>query len=177
VLLQVVPDQPEHVALYHIAAAQLATGDTAPAEATLLSALAGLPAADQAAFALNAGNLCYQQGARAAAARVYRAGFAHGGNLVLAGNFAWQLATDRDDAVRRGAEALALARQAVALSPDDLGAVNALAAALAETGDFPAAVTTATRALTLVRATGDKNAEAGFVARLESYRAGRPWRQ
>lgn len=176
-LLQVVPDQPEHVALYHIAAAQLATGDTAPAEATLLSALAGLPAADQAAFALNAGNLCYQQGARAAAARVYRAGFAHGGNLVLAGNFAWQLATDRDDAIRRGAEALALARQAVALSPDDLGAVNALAAALAETGDFPAAVTTATRALTLVRATGDKNAEAGFVARLESYRAGRPWRQ
>lgn len=176
-LLQIVPDQPAPVALYHIAAAQLANDQPDRAEATLHTALQATVASEQAAFAVAAGNLCYQRGARPAAARLYRAGFSQGGNLTLAANLAWQLATDRDDTVRDGSAALDLARRAVALSSDDVSAVNALAAALAETGNFVDAATTASRALELVHATGDASATASFEQRLAAYRAGRPWRQ
>jgi len=176
-LLQVVPDQSPAEALYHIAAAQLANGDTERAERSLRTAFEATPPARRADFALKAGNLCYEQGARAAAARLYRTGLPLDGNATLATNLAWLLATDRDVAVRNGPEALGLARQIVALLPNDLGAANALAAALAESGQFPAAVTTAERALAIAHSGGNVAAVAPAERRLAAYRAGQPWRQ
>ena len=176
-LLQVVPDQSPSEALYHIAAAQLANGDTERAERALRTAFDAAPPAVRADFALKAGNLCYEQGARAAAGRLYRTGLPLDGNATLATSLAWLLATDRDATVRNGTEALALARQVVALLPDDLGAAHALAAALAECGQFPEAVTAGERALTIARADSNAAAVGPAERRLAAYRAGRPWRQ
>ena len=61
---------------------------------------------------------------------------------------AWVLATSPDDAMRNGNEAVALALRAVQASDGkDAGALDALAAAYAETGQFEAAILTARRAL------------------------------
>ena len=61
---------------------------------------------------------------------------------------AWVLATSPDDAVRDGKEAVGLALRAVqATSGNDAGALDALAAAYAEAGQFEAASLTARRAL------------------------------
>lgn len=176
-LLQVVPDQSDAEALYHIAAAQLANGDAPHAEQNLLAALDRTPAAARAEFGLNAGNLCYQAGARAAAARLYRAGLLHGGNATLATNLAWLLATDPAATVRHGADALALAERIAAARPDDFSSANVLAAALAENGRYPEAVVAATRALALAAAARDPAVTAPLARRLAAYQAGRPWRQ
>ncbi|HEY2146354.1 MAG TPA: hypothetical protein VGH32_00355 [Pirellulales bacterium] len=47
------------------------------------------------------------------------------------------LATSPDDTIRNGAEALKLAAEAVKLAPHDPEQLGTLAAALAETGQFP----------------------------------------
>lgn len=175
-LLQVVPDQNDYEVLYHFAAAQLANGDATRAGENFHAAFQRAPADRRAALALNAGNLCYQNGARAAAARLYRAGLAAGGDAALTQNLAWLLATDPDATVRNGPEALTLAQAAVQLRPNDLGALHALSAAFAETGRFPEAVDVATRAVNVARASGDA-AVAPAERRLAAYRAGQPWRQ
>ena len=176
-LLQVVPDQSDSEALFHIAAAQLAEDDAVHAEETLRTALNRAPAAQQAQFALDAGNLCYQRGARAAAARLYRAGLGPGANATLATNLAWLLATDPDAAVRHGPDALALAERIAAARPDDVASANVLAAALAENGRFAEAVVAGTRALDLARTAGDPAVLPPLERRLAAYRAGQPWRQ
>jgi len=63
---------------------------------------------------------------------------------------AWTLATTGDAALRNGAEAVELAERAARLSSDrDPAVPDALAAAYAETGQFPKAVQTIEQALTL----------------------------
>lgn len=176
-LLQVVPDQAENEALYHIAAAQLANGDAAHAEENFRAALDRTAAANRPQLALNAGNLCYQHGARAAAAHLYRAGLTSDADAMLVNNLAWLLATDPDSAVRNGPEALVLAQRLAAARPDDLGALNTLAAALAENGRFAEAVTTAARAVEFSRVTGVAAETATAERRLAAYRAQQPWRQ
>ena len=69
-------------------------------------------------------------------------------NLIGAlNNLAWELATSPDDKLRNGAEAVSLAERACELThyrePEFVGT---LAAAYAEAGDFPEAVTTAENA-------------------------------
>lgn len=173
-LLQVVPDQTETEALWHIARAQLALGQTAEATRSFEAAVMRAPAAERVALCQTAGNLCYQNAAHTGAVRLYRAILTAGENPAAAAMLAWLLATSRDDAVRNGGEALALAQR---LPPNDTVGLSALAAALAETGRFPEAVTTATRALALVRSAGNPDAETQFALRLDAYRAGKPWRQ
>lgn len=173
-LLQVVPDQTETEALWHIARAQLALGQTAEATRSFEAAVMRAPATERVALCQTAGNLCYQNAAHAGAVRLYRATLTAGENPAAAAMLAWLLATSRDDAVRNGGEALALAQR---LPPNDTVVLSALAAALAETGRFPEAVTTATRALELVRSAGNPDAETQFALRLDAYRAGKPWRQ
>jgi tetratricopeptide (TPR) repeat protein len=90
---------------------------------------------------------------------------------------AWALATAADPAVRNGPEALELARSGQGEAPN-AHALDVLAAALAETGHFPEAVATLEGALARMESRG---APSGFAAilrqRLESYRAGRAWRE
>jgi tetratricopeptide (TPR) repeat protein len=85
---------------------------------------------------------------------------------------AWILATAREDACATGAAALELAQAAVRASGRrDPVALEALAAALAETGDFARAAGVEEEALRLLV---PSQAEPGR-ARLELYRAGRPF--
>jgi Flp pilus assembly protein TadD len=99
-------------------------------------------------------------------------------NPNLAGalnNLAWVLAASSDDKLRDGAEAVRLAERACELThygqPLFLGT---LAAAYAESGRFPEAVTTAKKAEQLATAAGLPAVAAKNRQLLELYRAGKP---
>lgn len=173
-LLQVVPDQTPADALWHIAIAQLTLGESANAVQSFSAAIMQSPAAQQVALCQAAGNLCYERAAHAAAVTLYRLGLTPGDHPVIAGNLAWVLATSADASVRNGAEAVVIAQR---LGTQDVTALSALAAALAEAQRFPEAVAAAERALELIRGTPQHEAQVPFTARLEAYRAGKPWRQ
>jgi len=173
-LLQVVPPQSETEALWHIALAQLALGDGINATKSFEAAIMRGPEHQRVQLCQAAANQCYNYRAHAAAVRLFRTALTAGENPIASGNLAWVLATSPDEAVRNGPEALAIAER---LDPQDATALSSWAAALAEVGRYPEATTVATRALEGIRASGNKDAEAKFAARLESYRAGKPWRQ
>lgn len=89
---------------------------------------------------------------------------------------AWLLATHPDDSVRDGKAAVAAARKAVELTPQPGGETwEALAAALAESGDFDAAVEAQRKAVAdsgYVKDKGD-----GVGKRLELYEAKKAYRE
>jgi tetratricopeptide (TPR) repeat protein len=98
--------------------------------------------------------------------------------LELLNNLAWLLATNPDPNVRDGTQAVKLASRAAELTGQrDPGALDTLAAAYAEAGQFKEAVAAAERGLKLAEAAGDKGLVDQLQARLELYRAGRPWRE
>ncbi len=95
---------------------------------------------------------------------------------VGANNLAWILATSPDDTLRNGPEALALAQKACAATTRKNPLYLAtLAAALAETGNFPAAAATATEALQIIPKS-DATTRAQITASLASFHAKKPWR-
>lgn len=112
------------------------------------------------------------------AVEVYREALARqpdASNLLA--DLAWLLATNPDDAVRRGPEAVRLARRAVAMSHgQDAAAWDALAAALAETGEFGEAVTTARRGREVATQQGLPAAAAQIAERQALYESRRPCR-
>ena len=85
---------------------------------------------------------------------------------------AWLLATCPEAAVRNGAEALRLAQAygGNGNAGQESGAFEILAAALAELGDYAHAAQVQSRVIDQLGATP------ALQARLESYRAGKPWR-
>jgi tetratricopeptide (TPR) repeat protein len=90
-------------------------------------------------------------------------------------HIAWLLATSPDPSIRNGTKAVELAEQTDRLSSGRNPAMAAtLAAAYAEAGRFPEAITTAQRALQL--ATGQNNTAlvADLEAELKLYQAGSP---
>ena len=175
--LQVVPDQTEPEAFHHIAVAQLIKGEPDRAERAFLAGLESSPADQRPAYALSAGNHCYQHGARAVAARLFRAGLAAEPTAALALNLAWLLATDPTDSVRHAADALALAERFASHESQDVNQLNILAAAYAENRRFPEAIAAARRALTLARSGPDATTVPLLERRLHGYEAGQPWRQ
>jgi len=93
-------------------------------------------------------------------------------------NLAWILATCADEQVRDGVEAVRCAEQACQLTSfKQAGMVGTLAAAYAEAGRFPAAVTTAETAVNLATAAGDTQFAAVNRQLLMFYRSGKPWRE
>jgi len=91
---------------------------------------------------------------------------------------AWVLATDKDASIRNGQEALRLAEEACRLTKtNDVQAVNALAAAYAEVGQFDLAVRTAEQALEQATSKG----QTAFVPLIETlrglYRKQQPFRE
>jgi hypothetical protein len=87
---------------------------------------------------------------------------------------AWIRATARYPEVRDGHQAVLLAERANLLAGgSNAGVLNILAAAYAETGDFPKAVATQKQAISLL--TGAES-RAGYLATLKLYEAGRPRR-
>lgn len=108
------------------------------------------------------------------------------GELGALTGLAWLLATTPRAAMRDAERALALAREAVERDPGPRS-LEALAAALAESGQYAAAVRAQQRALGALDASASDpeaaTSERGRSARVEAsrsrlaaYRAGRPWR-
>ena len=95
----------------------------------------------------------------------------------LATRLAWRLATTPRDNLRNGAEALRLAKLACEASktppPDRL---DALAAAMAETGDYDGATSTARRAADLAQTAGDTQLAASIARRAAQYESKHPYR-
>jgi protein O-mannosyl-transferase len=93
-------------------------------------------------------------------------------------NLAWLLATSADDSLRDGAEAIRHAERACDLTSfKQTGLVSTLAAAYAEGGRFPEAVTTAEMAVKLGTANGETRLTAINNQLLPLYRAGLPYHE
>lgn len=149
-----------------------------PAAATaMLRAVATAPLAQRPAlYATLAGNF-YRQQQPAQAVRFYRAALADGFEPVNAGYLAWVLATSKNDSLRNGVEAEALAKRALATDPKSLTLMNALAAAWAEQGRFEEAVALADRTLAQARQQKEAAVERVTTERLAVYKANQPWRE
>lgn len=90
---------------------------------------------------------------------------------------AWILATSPDSSVRNGNKAVELAREADQLSGGNNPMMAAtLAAAYAEAGRFPEAITNARRALQLAMAQNNPAEATAFQAQLKMYQSGSPFR-
>lgn len=88
-------------------------------------------------------------------------------------NLAWVLAACPDSSVRNGPQAVRYAEQACRLTGfKQYGMVNTLAAAYAEAGQFPDAITTAEMALKLATDAGDTKSAAATRQLLARYHAG-----
>ena len=102
-------------------------------------------------------------------------------NPNLAGalnNLAWVLAASPDDELRNGAEAVRLAERACELTHyGEPLFIGTLAAAYAEAGRFPEAVTTAEKAEQLATTAGSKELAEKNRQLLELYRAGKPYHE
>ena len=91
---------------------------------------------------------------------------------------AWLLATNPDSQVRDGAEAVRLAEHACDLTQHKIPALlDTLAAAYAEAGDFPRAISTAEEALNRARSSGENDAVKLSGSILASVRDNLPYRQ
>lgn len=88
---------------------------------------------------------------------------------------AWAYAVAPNPAERNPVEALALAEQAAAAQRQDPHVLDVLAAARAAGGRFEAAASTLEAALDQVTGPAQAVSRAAMAARLESYRAGRPF--
>ncbi|MCA9189309.1 MAG: ASPIC/UnbV domain-containing protein [Planctomycetales bacterium] len=93
------------------------------------------------------------------------------------GALSWLLSTSVDESLRDGPAALQMAKRWVDQAPQDMKAHNALAAALAETGDFGGAGRAITRALELAADAGNQAAVRVFLDRKERYGRGEPYRR
>jgi tetratricopeptide (TPR) repeat protein len=89
-------------------------------------------------------------------------------------NLAWVLATSPDEKLRDGTRALTLATEASEVTEYKLPHIlSTLAAACAETGDFPTAIKWSSKAVEL----GSDDQKENLKKELESYHAGKPWRE
>ncbi len=92
----------------------------------------------------------------------------------LLNNLAWVLATSPDDTLRNGKRAIELATKACEVTEyKEAHILSTLAAAYAETGDFETAIKWSEKAVEL----GEGAQKEALTKELESYRAGKPWRE
>jgi tetratricopeptide (TPR) repeat protein len=99
-------------------------------------------------------------------------------SVIALNNLAWLLATAPDAALRDGNEAVRLAERACQLTGHkEALLVGTLAAAYAEAGRFPEAVTAAQEAEQLAAATGLKDVAERNRQLLELYRANKPYHE
>lgn len=123
--------------------------------AAMLKGIGLAPKPERLALYATAAHSFYREKLSAQAVQLYRAALAESFEVNLAAYLAFALATSTDDAVRNGREAQEVAERALRLDPDNPVILNALAAALAENGNFAGAVTTVERAVKLARQKGD----------------------
>ena len=93
---------------------------------------------------------------------------------TLLNNLAWLLATSPEAKLRDGRRAVKLATEACKLTDYKAAYIlSTLAAAYAETGDFPSAIKWSTKAVEL----SDRQERADLKKELASYQAHKPWRE
>lgn len=99
-------------------------------------------------------------------------------SLDLLNALAWLMATCPDGRYRDGAKAALLAERACRLTaPPDAGALDTLAAAQAEQGDFSAAINTLEQAIRLAESAKREDLLERMRVRLDLYKAGTPYRE
>ncbi len=130
-------------------------------------------------FRLPFAALLHETGNYAESVAQYRAALQREPEAVEAlNNLAWMLATCPDASVRNGTDAVRLAEQVCRLTDQkQAGMVGTLAAAYAEAGRFPEAITTAAKAADLAAAAGDAAFAAQNRQLLGLYRTGRAFRE
>ena len=126
----------------------------------------------------NLGNAWDARGKGGAALAAWRAGLAvDPSHVPTLRRAAWLLATNRDAALRNGAEAVALAERAVRLTGgQDASVLDGAAAAYAEVGRFGDAVETGNRAQRLAAQQGKADLAAEIRARVGLYEGKRAYR-
>jgi tetratricopeptide (TPR) repeat protein len=98
-------------------------------------------------------------------------------DAALLNDTAWMLATNPNESVRNGTEAVELAQRALRLSGDrDPAVLDTLAAAYAEAGRFPDALDAAQKALALAHGQRKGGLAEKIVSRIALYQGGRPYR-
>lgn len=132
---------------------------------------------NQQAHANLANALAHQGNTRQAVHHYREALRIHPGLDHVANRLAWILATDPDPELRAGAEAVALAER-ICRPPNKTNSMflDTLAAAYAETGRFPRALETATRAAALASSAGQPELADQIRQRMDAYRERRPVR-
>ena len=120
-----------------------------------------------------------QLGHTGEAATQYREALRLNPDLLLAlNNLAWELATSPDDQLRNGAEAVRLAEHACELTHYDRPAfIGTLAAAYAEAGRFPEAVTASEKAHNLALALGRQELALKNQELLQLFKNHQPYRE
>ena len=102
----------------------------------------------------------------------------HQNDPTLLNDLAWMLATAPEDSLRDGRKALELALRAdKSAGGNDPAVLGTLAAAYAETGDYPGALETAQRALALAKKSGKEGNFVGLKREIALYEAGKPCRE
>jgi len=97
-------------------------------------------------------------------------------NVYAYNSLAWLKATCPVDRYRDGKQAVELAEKAVELD-ETASRLNTLAAAYAEAGRFQDAIKTQEKAIKLLEKEGETEDLAEFKEHLDSYKAGKPWRE
>jgi protein O-mannosyl-transferase len=99
-------------------------------------------------------------------------------DVSLLNDTAWVLATNPNASIRNGMEAVELVQRAVELSDGREPAIlGTLAAAYAETGQFPEAVQTARKALELATQQNQQSLAESIKAKIHLYETGTPFRE
>jgi tetratricopeptide (TPR) repeat protein len=126
----------------------------------------------------NLGNTFLQLGRSKDAVVHYERALELGPNdIETMNNLAWVLATSPDALVRDGTKAVQLAERAESLTNNASPIITAtLAAAYAEAGRFPDAVTTAQRAIQLAQTEGNDARAASIRTQLSAYQSGLAFR-
>jgi len=169
--------QPTHAEAHnYLGAALQMQGDLAAAEAELVEAVRLQP--DLVRARLSLGQTLWAEGKAAEAlAEFQQVRRLQPDHAEVLTDLAWILATQPDAKLRNGAEAVGLATRAVELTKtNDAAALDALAAAYAETGRFAEASQKARQAADLAEAAGQKALATELRRRLALYQAGKPWR-
>jgi protein O-mannosyl-transferase len=133
---------------------------------------------DPAGWPVTMGNRLVQQGRWAEALAVFSIAIeGQSKNPAPYNTVAWILATHSDPSLRNGPKAVALAERAVALAQRNPGALDTLAAAYAEAGEFPKAVAVAEEAEARAASSKEPQLAGEIHRRLVLYRAGQPYHE
>jgi tetratricopeptide (TPR) repeat protein len=172
--VELMPDEPNYQS--DLGAALAGRGRVEEAIPHFEKALQASPDSAEAHYRMGAAHA--MQGKLAEAVTEWRKAIAiQPDNVPALNRLARVLATSGQASLRNGAEAVELAERAVNLAGDRQPALlDTLAAAYAETGQYPEAVETARRALEMATGQGDQRLVEGLRARIGLYEARTPFR-